>query len=83
MSVSANSVVSSIGHFIDDHYGSLGLFVLLMVLIAAHWFMVEHNRDHDMIKWLEAQIEGVIIGLIGLLQRYAPAQPAKPPSVTP
>lgn len=49
------------------HFGACMLFLLLIVEIICHAFMVHAHRDATMITWIEGIIEGTITPLVGML----------------
>jgi uncharacterized transporter YbjL len=51
----------------NTHFGAIMLFLLLLVLIACHAFMVHAHRDTAMINWVEGMISGTLTPLVGLL----------------
>jgi len=51
----------------NTHFGAIMLFLLLIVLICCHAFMVHAHRDAAMINWVEGMISGTLTPLVGLL----------------
>ena len=55
--------------FIERHFRAIALFALMMVLVAAHAFMIHYGRSEQQIQWAETLISGAEGALIVLLTR--------------
>ena len=53
--------------FIERHYGSLSLIVILIVLVIVHTVMIHWNRPPSVIAWVENLVTGVFTALIPIL----------------
>lgn len=63
--------------FVERHFRELALFVLLLLLVMSHAFMMHWNRPPEMIHWMEALISSVATALITLLSA-GPREPKEP-----
>lgn len=53
--------------FVERHFNELSLFLLLLLLVMAHAFMMHWNRPLEMIHWIEGLISSVATALIAIL----------------
>lgn len=54
--------------FAEDHWTVMLLFVLLLMLGAAHAFMLHFNRPESVINWCEGMITGTFTALVAKLK---------------
>ncbi len=51
--------------FVEKHFDMLILLTLLLLLIAAHAFMLHWNRPIEIVRWCEGLINQVFVAIIG------------------